>query len=52
MLNQERTGGQIEDEIDLTTCDSVAVTIFATYYTEIKSIPVATTLTSANFKVI
>ena len=52
MLNQETTGGQIEDEIDLTACDSLSVTIFATYYTEIKSIPVATTLTSANFKVI
>ena len=51
VLNQSTTGGQVGQEIDLSTCDSVTVTIYATYYMEIGNIPVATTLTAANFKV-
>ena len=51
VLNQSTTGGQVGQTIDLSTCDSVTVTIYATYYMEIGNIPVATTLTAANFKV-
>ena len=50
-LNEETTDGQVGQEIDLTTCESVTVTIYATYYMEIGNIPVATTLTFANYKV-
>ena len=51
ILNEDTTDGQVGQTIDLTTCDSVTVTIYATYYMEIGNIPVATTLTFANYKV-
>lgn len=53
VLDQNSTFNQIAgNPIDLTQCTELTMSIYATYYMEIDNIPVSTTLTSANVKVI